>query len=333
METNGAVGQLCRELDVALCLLVHRLQAALQVGGLGDEGLAAAVGEAVGIAVEIFRQPGLVVVDRVHVAVVHGDADELVGIGRVHVAQAHDALHAPSAPGARSLFHYHAAGVERLCARDVDVGGVCCHLLRLGLVNEFHFEANRPLLGFLAQHLVELSCRDVDGHGLLILPLQAVGQHRLAHQLPVPCADDGGARHHGLRLVGDGGIEDGVLVEVQQRGLGLGGKDLGSLCFACLDEAGSRLVIAISCVRSARMGKGGLSSYAQEECEKQCGVNAFSVHDLDKLMNIVIDLFGNGVLMLLGGRNKGFPSYGRRQLDLFACKGIVFSPTHEIMPR
>ncbi len=50
-------------------------------------------------------------------------------------------------------------------------------------------------------------------------------------------------------------------------------------------------------------------------------------------MNIVIDLFGNGVLMLLGGRNKGFPSYGRRQLDLFACKGIVFSPTYEIMPR
>lgn len=50
-------------------------------------------------------------------------------------------------------------------------------------------------------------------------------------------------------------------------------------------------------------------------------------------MNIVIDLFGNGVLMLLDGRNKGFPSYGRRQLDLFACKGIVFSPTHEIMPR
>ena len=40
-------------------------------------------------------------------------------------------------------------------------------------------------------------------------------------------------------------------------------------------------------------------------------------------MNIVIDLFGNGVLVLLGGRNKGFPSYGRMQLDLFACKGIV----------
>lgn len=333
METNGAVGQLCRELDVALCLLVHRLQTALQVGGLGDEGLAAAVGEAVGIAVEIFRQPGLVVVHRVHVAVVHGNADELVGIGRVHVAQAHDALHAPSAPGARSLFHYHAAGVERLGAGDVDVGGAAGRLQRLGLVDEFQFQTDRSLLGVLAQHLVEVSGRDVDGHGLLVQPLQAVGQHRLAHQLPVPCADDGGACHHGLRLVGDGGIEDGVLVEVQQRGLGLSGKDLGSLCFACLDEAGSRLVIAISCVRSARMGKGGLFSYAQEEREEQCGVNAFSVHDLDKLMNIVIDLFGNGVLMLLGGRNKGFPSYGRRQLDLFACKGIVFSPTHEIMPR
>ena len=113
----------------------------------------------------------------------------------------------------------------------------------------------------------------------------------------------------------------------------MGGKDLGSLCFACLDEAGSCLVVAISCVRSTCMGKGGLPSYAQEEREEQCGVNAFSVHDLDKLMNIVIDLFGNGVLMLLGGRNKGFPSYGRVQLDLFACKGIVFSPTHEIMPR
>lgn len=50
-------------------------------------------------------------------------------------------------------------------------------------------------------------------------------------------------------------------------------------------------------------------------------------------MNIEIDLFGNGVLMLLGGRNKGFSSYGRMQLDLFACKGIVFSPTYEIMPR
>lgn len=41
-------------------------------------------------------------------------------------------------------------------------------------------------------------------------------------------------------------------------------------------------------------------------------------------MNIVIDLFGNGVSMLLGGRNKGFTSYGRVQLDLFVCKGIVF---------
>lgn len=235
----------------------------------------------------------------------HGDADELVGIGRVHVAQAHDALHAPSAPGARSLFHYHAAGVERLGAGDVDVGGAAGRLQRLGLVDEFQFQTDRSLLGVLAQHLVEVSGRDVDGHGLLVQPLQAVGQHRLAHQLPVPCADDGGARHHGLRLVGDGGIEDGVLVEVQQRGLGLSGKDLSSLCFACLDEAGSRLVIAISCVQSARMGKGGLSSYAQEEREEQCGVNAFSVHDLDKLMNIVIDLFGNGVLVLLGGRNEG----------------------------
>ena len=134
---------------------------------------------------------------------------------------------------ARSLFHYHAAGVERLGAGDVDVGGAAGRLQRLGLVDEFQFQTDRSLLGVLAQHLVEVSGRDVDGHGLLVQPLQAVGQHRLAHQLPVPYADDGGARHHGLRLVGDGGIEDGVLVEVQQRGLGLSGKDLGSLCFAC----------------------------------------------------------------------------------------------------
>ena len=105
------------------------------------------------------------------------------------------------------------------------------------------------------------------------------------------------------------GTSDSVLQiaagHLEGTSLPVGGKDLGSLCFACLDEAGSRLVVAISCVRSACMGKGGLPSYAQEEREEQCGVNAFSVHDLDELMNIVIDLFGNGVLMLLGGRNEG----------------------------
>ena len=168
----------------------------------------------------------------------------------------------------------------------------------MGLVDELQFQTDRPLLGVLTQHLVKGSGRDVDRYGLLVLCLEAFGQHRLAHQLPVPCADDGG-------------IEDGVLVEVQQRGLGLGGKDLCSLCFACLDEAGSRLVVAISCVRSARMGKGGLSSYAQEEREEQCGVNAFSVHDLDELMNIVIDLFGNGVLVLLAGATKAYEIMSR----------------------
>ena len=33
------------------------------------------------------------------------------------------------------------------------------------------------------------------------------------------------------------------------------------------------------------------------------------------------------------GATRALPSNGHMQLDLFACKGIVFSPTHEIMPK